>query len=256
MDEFERRVRDALNADLQCINAHTVRRRSLPTAASTPHHHRIMPMVATVAAVAVVALVMGIIGTHSAGRDIYAAGGGTTAPSPSIRPGLIEVQGAAISIPGGWHAEDVSSVDVDITNAFGYCLLRTNHEILPTGCLASEGILIRLARVRSGQAVVPVQGSFQSDCTGAPTVPTLHQRPGSIGNEPATMVTITCGDDIGASSTYWAVSDRTVTVQSPFDGERSLPIATYVAEHIELTQWSHVIQPPTPGRTLSPTTAG
>lgn len=253
MNTFEDRLTAALETELAAINEHTVRRTSVPAAASEPYR-RVIPMVTAVATVAVVALIMGVIGAHhSTDRREQAASGASasvTDEDVSVRRDAIDVQGAVIPIPRGWHAQDARSVDIDITRAYGFCVLRSGDDLSTRGCLDSGGILVRLARVESDTSAEPVQGSFQADCTETPTVPIL-QRSGSIGGLVATTITITCGDNKESSSTYWALADRTVTVQSPFDGQRSLLAASDIAQGIDLAHWGHVIPTAAPDQTTS-----
>jgi len=155
----------------------------------------------------------------------------------SIAPNQIQVQGAVIPVPTGWHAQDASSTDSDLTGAFRFCLLPAGTRLGQQSCLDTGGILIKVARVSAHQLTQAVQGGITPHCADAVTVPILE--PGQLGAAKASVVTITCGSDTASSSTYWQNDDRTFTMQTTYNGDQSLSVAQFVAQQTDLSQWVH-----------------
>jgi hypothetical protein len=186
------------------------------------------------------------------------AGAGHTHPaaqltdSVSISQDSIDVQGAIIPIPEGWNAEDVGGPGLDPDDAYGFCLLPPGGMLHDANCLSAGGILTRVAKVLPGGQAVPLSGAFQHNCNGLMITPI--RRSGSIGTGAASVVTITCGSNVASSSTYWANHDRTFTIQSPYNGDRSFAVAKWVAQQVDISHWAHADVTRLPPPQVSPGT--
>lgn len=236
-ETFENRLRDALREEMSVVDP----RQSPPSVrrhpASRTRGRHTATLLAAAAAVAVVATAGAAValGAH---RD--APSSNAAEPQTAAAQNGLTVQGAQIFVPDDWTTVDASALEADITDPYRYCLLPSGVALNDTGCLDTGGILVKIAQVIPDQTVAGVQGAFQSNCGGVesnPTIPLLSE--GLIGSAHAQVVTITCGSNDAASSTYWQTDDRTLTIQSPFNGTRGYDVAAQVALKSDLTHWTH-----------------
>lgn len=241
---FKDQLRDALRNDLRLINQDSLQRPTLPPPAPHPQRAAVIGVAAAVVAVTMAAGI--VVMLHRNPASTVAAGAASevttststsaasATPAVTLTAGAITVQGAVIPVPHEWHTQDLT----DSSTSYQFCVLPRTMNVDPAGCLSSRGILIRIARVTDVHQAQSLTGTFEADCGKYATVPKLE--PASVGPKPGDKITVSCGSRSAPSTTYWQVSDRTLTIQTPFDGTGT-ETADLLVQQIDLSRWLHYL---------------
>lgn len=245
MSTVEDKIREELRGELREVNQHSLQQPTLSPPSrrmAGPRRGMVIGVVAAVVAVTLAASIsISALVTQQPADTNTAASSPTTAattptPAVTVSADTIRVQGAIIPVPRGWHAHQLANRSA----GYRFCVLPRDQVFNSVGCLRSAGILIRVARVIPGAQTEPLPGSFQARCGAAETVPKLKRA--SVGGRPGNRIAVTCtsspGPDSTPSTLYWQLADRTLTIQSPFDGT-AIDTAKRLVQRIDLSRWVH-----------------
>lgn len=229
IDSFEDRLRAAIADDLRGVTPGTLRRPTLPAAVERTSRKRVLAV--AVVAVAVLAVCgVGVVVTRSR----------TDAAPVTVTGSQISVQNAIVPIPQGLTAIPVED---PAASFYHYCLVWPGTSLGPDNdCVVAGGIDVRVAKVDADGNAAAIPGLLPPRCPEmAQTWPSRTDS--AIGSVKADLLSIVCGPDQNASpnSLFWMLADRTLIIQSPFDGDLQ-EAATRLAAEVDLDDWPHTSQ--------------
>lgn len=226
--DTESRVRAALHATASELRQEDLRR---PTLAGTDH--RPLRGSALLVAATVAALILGIAVSVWMTRP---ANDTTAADAVVITPVKVTVEGLEIPVPTGWRALDQSTQKSWV----GLCL-EPQTPSATTSSSDCKGVMIRIARSHSDGTFDQLSGDGpMTACSPSlgGTTTAITSTPSEIGGRGADLWSIVCGMGQGpVISTFWRMSDMSLTLQSPFDGSLQEETADLAAS-IDPSRWS------------------
>lgn len=227
--DLEERLRRAFADELQWITSRELKHTTLPPPAERPNRHSGV-IVAAVVAVFVIAAAGVLIALSLPGRDY------NSASTVTVTSSQISVQNATIPIP---HGLATVTVPEPGESFYHFCLV-PNADGLDSriDCVNAGGIDVRIAKVGANGRASGIPGLLPPRCPGYRVGTSPMVTSGTIGSVRAILMTITCGQGSRPASLFWELEDRTLIVQSPFNGTLQGAAKQMVAE-IDLHTWPH-----------------